>query len=325
VAIKRTHVIENKVSFPAGPDQMILTGSLMYVGNPLFKCPDATGATEREIDLNLIPDNYLSRTHYSRVIDVQSYLRGIATLKWDPTQRHTDLYRIAFRFMLNLSMERTLIGALIPPGHAHVNAVQSVAFKDEQTLVFAYPMWISLPFDFLAKTMSRTNFFESTFRSFPWASMSSTAQHRALRLACLTSHYADLWNRNAADLHVLPWSSEDPRLDVESTHTGEHMVQWNRKVSLRSDFARRLALLEIDVLVAQALGLTLNQLIEMYRTQFHVLDENERATWYDMKGRIVWTCSKGLTGGWLQKGRRQETLRKGMERAICRDGGRQDA
>ncbi len=37
----------------------------------------------------------------------------------------------------------------------------------------------------------------------------------------------------------------------------------------------------------------------MYRTQFHVLDENERGTWYDQKGRIVWTCSKGLSGvGW---------------------------
>jgi hypothetical protein len=57
-----------------------------------------------------------------------------------------------------------------------------------------------------------------------------------------------------------------------------------------------MALIEIDVLVAQALGLTLDQLIEMYRTQFPVLDENERDTWYDMNGRIVWTCSRGLTG-----------------------------
>jgi hypothetical protein len=65
---------------------------------------------------------------------------------------------------------------------------------------------------------------------------------------------------------------------------------------LRSDFARRLALVEIDVLVSQSLGLTVDQLIEMYRTQFHVLNENERGTWYDKNGRIVWTCSKGLTG-----------------------------
>ena len=42
---------------------------------------------------------------------------------------------------------------------------------------------------------------------------------------------------------------------------------------------------------AQALGLTLDQLIEIYRIYFPVLQENEAGTWYDQKGRIVWTCS----------------------------------
>ena len=61
-----------------------------------------------------------------------------------------------------------------------------------------------------------------------------------------------------------------------------------------------MALVEIDVLVAQALGLTLDQLIEIYRIYFPVLQENEAGTWYDQNGRIVWTCSKGLPGvGWL--------------------------
>ena len=40
----------------------------------------------------------------------------------------------------------------------------------------------------------------------------------------------------------------------------------------------------------------------MYRTQFNVLEDNERGTWYDRNGRIVWTCSKGLSGiGWRKK------------------------
>ena len=295
-ATKRDHIIENKVLFPASSDEVILTGSLLYVGNPLFKCPDETGHKEREIDLAQISDDYLSRTHYSRLAGKQQYTQGIAALAWDPVKRHTDVYRIAFRRMLNLSMERTLVGAMIHPGAAHVDTIESLAFKDEQKLVSTYPLWISLPFDFLVKTTGLTDFRESSLRFFPWTRVSDTAQHRALRLACLTSNYADLWNRQASELQVLPWSSEDPRLEVESDHTGRHMAQWNREVALRSDFARRLALVEIDVLVAQALGLTIDQLIEMYRTQFPVLGENERGTWYDKNGRIVWTCSKGLTG-----------------------------
>ena len=54
--------------------------------------------------------------------------------------------------------------------------------------------------------------------------------------------------------------------------------------------------MEIDVLVAQALGLTLDELITIYRVQFPVMQQYERDTWFDQKGRIIFTSSKGLTG-----------------------------
>ena len=71
---------------------------------------------------------------------------------------------------------------------------------------------------------------------------------------------------------------------------------WTWDIPLRNAFERRQALVEIDVLSAMALGISLEELILIYEVQFPVLQQYEGDTWYDSRGNIVFTNSKGLVG-----------------------------
>lgn len=120
----------------------------------------------------------------------------------------------------------------------------------------------------------------------------------ALSANCLTTHYADLWNEVWPQVASAPaWSLSDPRLSPWPSST----TNWHRHCALRNHFERRWALVEIDALAALELRLTIDELCTIYRTQFPVLREYEKNTWYDRNGRIAFTTNRGLTGVGLER------------------------
>ena len=277
------------------PTDLVFSGPHFYVATPFNKSPNPGCAHNQDysvVDLGRIGADYLPRTVFAPGLPVDSYRSRMPS--WNG-RRLFDHPRYSHRTMVAPTGERTLVPAILPPGPAALETVFTVAFREPAELVQLAGFNASLPADFFVKTTGASKVRRDVFSSlpFPTAARNLAIANRALRLNCLTNHYADLWSELytpdfAADTHTKP----DARLP-DWTHLGP---EWTWDTPLRTPFARRQALVELDALAALALGLTDDELCLIYRIQFPVLQQYEADTWYDRRGRIVFTNNRGLHG-----------------------------
>lgn len=303
--------------------EMIYSGPHFHVANPYYKTPRQSCVLNSDydnIDLAEINADYVPRTNYVPVMPLKEYKELFKGFQNGQNKdgkpvydNWMDYYKVGFREMVGPTSERTLICAVLRSKTAHIHTVISAAFSSRYDCVDMAAFSCSLPLDFYMKVIAAQHLSPGRMSAFPIGAQEkyqSSMYSRALMLNCLTAEYADLWESCWCDDYINEkWSIEDNRLKSFRILT----EKWTADIPLRNYFERRQALVEIDVIAAMALGLTLEDLEMIYTIQFPVLQQNEADTWYDQKGNIVFTCSKGLTGVGLDRKRNANTGMLGWE------------
>jgi len=280
-------------------DDVILQGPHLYVGNPYYKAPNETMRNHLDwtsVDLEDLAPDAVPITSYKPVGDRARY--DAAYTHWQTKPEGSvsarRFYRIAWRNMAANTGERTLIPAIIPPGAAHVHGLFCIgADWAPIDLAVVAGCMSSLILDFAIRVAPKSTIPAATVGRLPLASakehggaLQSAIALRALRLNCLTDEYASLWRTCfSSDFSDDAWTSTGDR--ATGGELGAVGGDWTTTTPLRLASARRQALLEIDALVAIALGITADELSTIYTTQFPVLlGYDRRRDLFDLDGRL---------------------------------------
>ncbi len=286
-------IIIKKCTFPDINLETIYSGPHIGLANPIFKSSRRICEKNSDydnIDLLEISDDYIQRFKYFPACSLDEYIT-----KSPDKGKYIQNYRIVMREMLNLSGERSLIPTIIPPYCGHIITIFGMQLDCDLFQIAG--ILASLVSDFYIKSVGRGHCQLPIISSLPHFKnqIGQAIAVRSAMLNCLNSRYCDLWEKEYDDSWTEnTWAKVDPRLDnIRFVRLSRDWL-WNSP--LRTDYERRQALVEIDILTSIALGMTLEQLKTIYRIQFPVLRQYEMDTWYDVNGRIVFTNNRSLSG-----------------------------
>lgn len=264
--------------------EMIFNSEQVNLLSPFAKMPRVSGDKLDVVDYQQLGVDDIIRTLYKPKKDILSFKNFI-----DGTGKWFTHYKLGMKKMMDVTHERTLKGAILPPKASHTHSIISASFDNDGELLTMAGLAASIVLDFFIKALGRRNLIKSVMETFPFNiedKYKESLHIRVLRLNCVNKWYKLLWENNFnRSFQNEEWSCDDARL---STYK-DLSCQYDDHVLFRNDYERRMALIEIDVISAMAFHLTLDDFLYIYLNMFNTTQKYDKDTWFDANGRIVFT------------------------------------
>ncbi|MEV1249508.1 DNA methyltransferase [Nonomuraea sp. NPDC049750] len=283
---KNRNYIQKRTHRPQSLAKAVFQSPFIGIATPFAKEPGPLGKNHRDyarIDLSVITPSFVPRTNFE-VLN-----RAAARQSHGPEDR-PDMWcswRVLIREFVDVNMERTLTPALIPPHASHVHMCRSLAASTNENTVLLAGLLSSMPYDFALRISGSEHITKADIARLPLPAdlrLALPLKLRLLRLSCLTKDYAELWE----ELFNPIWENDSwTQVNSSSAALGNIGPAWTPDTPLRIDFLRRQACLEIDVLVALMIGLEIDDLCAMYRTQFGLMRRYEKGMLFGEDGHAI--------------------------------------
>ena len=297
---KATDIDNKAVAKQVGDwEEVILQGPHFSISTPYFKTPRTPLNSKNDwdsIDLTTLPKNAVPLTNYRRSVAREQYLAKQDRWVDGNSGSHpcTYFYRMVWRRRVASNTGRSFYTAIIPPGATHIHQVQSGRSRSNHSTSLMVGVASSLPVDYYVRLSGFGDIQNGQLPLLPYVEEQHPLVHelllRTLRLNCLTTAYAPLWEElyNASVFASADWAFPWPGLDPLASISGV----WEYDTPLRTDYARRAALIEIDVIVAIMLGIEVEDLNAIYKARFPVLSYREESMWFDAEGSSIMADTK---------------------------------